>query len=1439
MRSQKVNRLCAFLLVLALALSLWPQSVLAAAENAVTLTIFHVNDRHGRTNADPYLAQLAKETAGNVLILDAGDALHGQITANLSKGAAMVELMNEVGYSAMTTGNHEYSYGMDRLQELAKMMDFPLLAANVHTTDSQPLFQSCEVFEMNGVTVGVFGLATPETIASSDPRAMTGLVFDDPVETAKAEVAELKAKGCDIIIALTHMGMDHLSDPAHRSDTLAGVAGIDVIIDGHSHTLLENGLTVGDTLIAQTGEYGQHIGVVEITLSGGTVSKTAKLIPVPAEGEETSLTADTAIIKKIKALDSANDAVTQVVVGHTPVFLQGEKAASRTGETNLADLITDSMCWATGADMAFMTGGNIRASIDAGDITMGEVLTTLPYSNLLTTVELTGADIRKMLEHGVEMYPEAVGQYIHVSGLKFTFDPEAEGGRRVKTVTMSDGSALSPEKVYTVATIDFLSSGGDGYDMMTNGSELIYYGGDAEALVDYLATNPVLNAEPDHRACPVSSDGVLQVIMPDATHGFMAESIRHAEDELAKLAAQTGLRYTLYKSADAALQSDYLDKAVSENASAIVLWPMTGEPLRAAATRAMEAGIPLIVYDRLIPGLTPDSEVLGDNMKIARMAGAYFNEYFADAVAAGQTINILEFAGDNSTVPLQRTQGFMELAGPNVQVAARFDTQWRRDMACEQMKNWLATASVTEIESIQAIYSHEDEVILGVMDAVAAYTGPAKLNIRLIIGLGGKRDVVMHMGYFKNRFNIDLVTYMFSPAMIREAINDGVRAAAGETPAAEHLIGTMEIDRNTLGDYLASETYKTRYTTALPRLDNVPQNAWYSFAVSSRAIEAYASMTANGAFDPNVTMTTGQAHEILAKNLPYGRVTGSINDTTPITRERFAAMLQAALSGYGILEINGAPAYTDSAMIGSAYADAVAYAYKTGLMRGVDGGRFDPQGVITAAQMAFVINNTMNACLTAATQPSIAKEDFVGQRIALWSGTAFEQIFRKNVGEASFVQVNSANEGIEAVRHGTADATMLDEPIARKLLTKYNDLTILPFFITRDDYGFAFGKDNDDLRILFNAFLAEIKANGVHADMVSRWLDTEISPAMPVIPSTGVKGALTFATTYINEPFSYLVNGKPAGFDVELALRFAGYAGYTLEIVPMNFEELIPAVQSGRADFAGNLIIITEERQQLVDFSDPYYTGGTVLVAPHGESKTYASLSSFEGAKVGTLAGAAFAEFIDPVVSNVAYTYFNSLPDLMAALDSGRIEALTIDMPVAKYIAAQHPEYTVFPEVVAKDQYGFAVAKGSPLAEKSNRALKKLMNDGVIADLEAVWFSADESQKTLPALTYKDDFDGSAGTLRFGFANSTEPMSYVDTDGQPAGFDVDLVSRIAYEMNMTVTLVPMGFEKLFAALASGEVDMVGGSMSITAERQKSYDFVGPYYDGGVVFVIKK
>ena len=497
MRTSFIRKTPALLPILLLTAAIFitcAPSTSPTAGKSVTLTIIHTNDVHGRTGAEPFIARMASDLRGrgqNVLLLDAGDRLHGQTTANLSRGEAMVSIMNATGYSAMAPGNHDFNFGVERLTELAETMNFPLISANVRRQDGGNLFKPYEIFRMDGIAVGIFGITTPETKTSADPRIVAGLTFDDPVQAAEDIASKLKEEGCDIIIALTHLG----------SDALAAVHGIDLIVDGHSHDLFGNGNSVNNTLIVQAGEHSRQFGIVEVSISknegrpgGKEATMTARIVTIPNDDSGASgLLADSAIIVKIMEEEAKIAPITSAVVGSTPVPLQGDRDMVRTRRTNLTDLVANSMLHATGADAALLTGGNIRAGIEAGEITMGQVLSVLPFSNLLVTVELSGAGLLNALEHGVALYPEPSARYIHTAGLDFEFDPNAPPSQRITKATLADGSALNPDRTYTIATIEFIAAGGDGYDMLANGKNMIWYGGDAEALANYLAANPQIN----------------------------------------------------------------------------------------------------------------------------------------------------------------------------------------------------------------------------------------------------------------------------------------------------------------------------------------------------------------------------------------------------------------------------------------------------------------------------------------------------------------------------------------------------------------------------------------------------------------------------------------------------------------------------------------------------------------------------------------------------------------------------------------------------------------------------------------------------------------------------------------------------------------------------------------------------------------------------------
>lgn len=235
----------------------------------------------------------------------------------------------------------------------------------------------------------------------------------------------------------------------------------------------------------------------------------------------------------------------------------------------------------------------------------------------------------------------------------------------------------------------------------------------------------------------------------------------------------------------------------------------------------------------------------------------------------------------------------------------------------------------------------------------------------------------------------------------------------------------------------------------------------------------------------------------------------------------------------------------------------------------------------------------------------------------------------------------------------------------------------------------------------------------------------------------------------------------------------------------------------------------------------------------------FTKLSDFDGKRMAALTGAVFDKMMKPKLPNLIFLYYDDLAGEIEAVRTGKTDGLGLDEPVARLVVAQKPELAIFPEVVVDDEYGFALRKGDPLAQKASEAIRKMAKDGTTDEMAKRWFGIDESVKKLPKLSYKSDFDGSAGVLRFGHDTNIVPMAYVGDSGQSLGYEVEIAARIAYELNMKLELVQMSFGSMIPALNAGKVDMVGGCLSITEERKKVVDFTDGTYKGGIVIVAKK
>ncbi|HJJ48416.1 MAG TPA: bifunctional UDP-sugar hydrolase/5'-nucleotidase [Methanocorpusculum sp.] len=462
----KYKKITAVLLAAVLVLLLCAGPVAAA-----DLVIVHTNDVHARfadnigyDGLSAYIQDLRK--AGNdVLVFDCGDAFQGLNDANFFEGESSVELMNMVGYDAMTLGTHDFDFGYDRTLQLKDKANFPLLACNIfYEKTGEPVFSDSVILTAGGKKVGVFGLATPEIQLYSHPKHTEGLKFltgDEIYAKAQEEVDSLKSQGCDLIICLSSLGIDDTSKGIRSVDLAEKVTGIDLIIDGHSHTELANGMAVGNTLIVNSGCYLYNIGVVK--LQNGKLA--ASLVSDYTKKDET-------VSKKINEyLNEVNIAYGEIV-GKSEVLLNGqENPGSRTEETNLGDLICDALFWKAkklqySPDIALINGGSIRASIQPGDITMHDVVNVLPFSNTLTIMEIKGSALLQALEMNTANTPGAEGGFPHVSGMVYYIDtskPYVEGEINRVTIASVGDYAFNPDRTYKVVTNDYISAGGDKY----------------------------------------------------------------------------------------------------------------------------------------------------------------------------------------------------------------------------------------------------------------------------------------------------------------------------------------------------------------------------------------------------------------------------------------------------------------------------------------------------------------------------------------------------------------------------------------------------------------------------------------------------------------------------------------------------------------------------------------------------------------------------------------------------------------------------------------------------------------------------------------------------------------------------------------------------------------------------------------------------------------
>jgi 5'-nucleotidase len=492
------------------------------AQADYTLHVIHINDLHSRIepinrfdstcsaedNAEgkcfggvarvkTMIDQLRAELDGqNVIVLDAGDQYQGSLMYTTYKGDVEAEMMEKIGFDVMAVGNHEFDDGDEGLLKLIDNVSFPVISGNLDVSQSNILadkVQNHVVLEVGGDKIGIVSALAVDTVETSSPS--DAVIFQNEIDSISADVATLTAEGVTKIIALTHVGLPKDLEIA------AAVPGLDAVVGGHSHTYLsasdpdragayptfasqEDGTLVP---VVQAYAYSKYVGHLELNFddAGNLTYASGDTILLDASVEE-----DAEIVARVAELAGPIEEMKTRIVAEAAEAIEGSRDVCRAMECPMGNLVADAMLDRVqdqGVQIAIQNGGGLRSSIDAGEVTMGEVLSVLPFQNTLSTFEVTGAQILAALENGVSQVEEGAGRFPQVAGMSFTVDLTQAPGSRISNVMVGD-AALDPEATYGAVSNNYVRNGGDGYRMFRDAMNAYDYGPDlADVTAEYLA----------------------------------------------------------------------------------------------------------------------------------------------------------------------------------------------------------------------------------------------------------------------------------------------------------------------------------------------------------------------------------------------------------------------------------------------------------------------------------------------------------------------------------------------------------------------------------------------------------------------------------------------------------------------------------------------------------------------------------------------------------------------------------------------------------------------------------------------------------------------------------------------------------------------------------------------------------------------------------------
>lgn len=478
-------------------------------------------------------------------------------------------------------------------------------------------------------------------------------------------------------------------------------------------------------------------------------------------------------------------------------------------------------------------------------------------------------------------------------------------------------------------------------------------------------------------------------------------------------------------------------------------------------------------------------------------------------------------------------------------------------------------------------------------------------------------------------------------------------------------------------------------------------------------------------------------------------------------------------------------------------------------------------------------------------------KDYNGKRIGVLTGPLMEDAAKKYFPDSEYLLFNSYPDCITALLSGKIDAYLGDEPGLKSVHAENPQIDYIHDRITENNYSFAFRKNDPESAALceeLNAFLADCWKNGTMQELDDIWFGTDESRKLVDMSGlTGENGTVKVVTTSTDAPFSYIKDGKNVGYDIDLVVRFCKKRGYALELGDVDFAGRIPAIESKKYDFTTDMNV-TPEREEQVLFSAPTSKGGIVLAVLSKDlatgvtnsivsSATAKTLDDLATARIGVNTGTYFDVLVKQTLPDAKIEYFNSTPDIINSLSSGKIDAFAVDEPALNAMMQENDQLTAIPQYLDQFEFGFIFPKsdaGQELCEKFNEFLRDIRSEGRLEELNQKWVKGNASEE-MP--DYKE-LPATNGTLSMATSAMYVPFSYVQND-RTIGFDIELAALFCERYGYGLKVSNLNYDAILPSVQSGKFDFGGDGITITAERGESVLFSEPYYSGGTVLAVLK